>query len=450
MATARQNDSPKWSSNLAFILAAVGSSVGLGNLWRFSAEAGANGGGAFIVIYLACVLAIGIPTILGEFIIGRAGRATSAINSAGDLAKRSNSSLLWSSGAWLGTVSSFLIVSFYGVVAAWVLAYIQRFANNAFDGQTAGQIAQQFDLLIVSPTDLIGYFLAFTIAVIWFAARGVNKGLELASKTLMPAFFFLLLALSLFSMYTAWDSGGTAKAFTFMFSFDFSRITPVVAVNALGQAFFSLGLGMAVMITYGSYLPGDVSLPRSAFTVGFADTAVALIAGLSIFPIVFQHGLEFDAGSGLFFQTLPMALLATPGGNVIGASFFCMALFAALTTAVSLLEPAVSHLTETLNLKRTHSAVIIGSAMIVVGALCLFDLGFLDFLDKGLTAPILLPLSSLLVVLFVGHRLSQSILKQEFMDRDVALAKILTFLLKYPAPLMIILIMVAGISEQYL
>ncbi len=408
-----KKQTPQWSSKLAFTLAAIGSSVGLGNLWRFSAEAGENGGGAFILIYLFCVLLIGIPTILGEFIIGRAGKATSAINSFDDLTKRTASKRAWRFGAWVGTLSGFLIVSFYCVVAAWVLVYIFRFLSGAFDGQNAIEIATQFDQLIISPTDLLLPFFVFGGLVIWLVARGINRGLEMASKILMPTFFVLLVALSVFSLYSAWASGGTSQALEFMFSPDFSKITPKIAVKALGQAFFSLGLGMAIMITYGSYLPHSISLPRSAVIIGLADTAVALIAGLAIFPIVFQYGLNFEAGAGLFFQTLPIALIATPGGNIVGAAFFCMAFFAALTTAVSLLEPAVSHFTEKFLLSREKAAIYVGLLMLALGLVSLNSLRFMDFLDSGVTAPILLPLSSLLVVMFVGWRLDNSILDRE-------------------------------------
>ena len=196
-------------------------------------------------------------------------------------------------------------------------AYVPKFLTGAFDGQTPKQIAAQFDTLITSPVDLVGWFLVFAGLTIWLVARGVNRGLELTSKVLMPAFFVLLLGLSCFSLVSGWQSGGSAQALQFMFAPDFGKLSGSVAVSALGQAFFSLGIGMAIMITYGSYLPRDVSIPRAALVVGISDTLVALIAGLAIFPIVFQFGLDFSAGAGLFFQTLPTALVTTPGLSLI-------------------------------------------------------------------------------------------------------------------------------------
>jgi len=439
----------QWSSKLSFTIAAIGSSVGLGNLWRFSAEAGTNGGGAFIGVYLLCVLLIGIPAMMAEFLVGRAGSGSSALYTSTDLARRSAKSSVWGIGGLLGILSSFLIVSFYCVIAAWVMAYVPKFLTGAFDGQTPLEIAAQFDALITSPVDLLGWFLGFAGLTIWLVARGVNRGLELTSKILMPAFFLLLLGLSCFSLIKGWQSGGTTQALNFMFAPDFSKLSGSVAVSALGQAFFSLGIGMAIMITYGSYLPKEVSIPRAAFVVGISDTLVALTAGLAIFPIVFQFGLDFSAGAGLFFQTLPTALVTTPGGNLVGAAFFCMAFFAALTTAVSLLEPLVAHASEQFGLAKSRAAMSCGAAMIAVGSACLVSSSFLDFLDTGLTAPILLPLSALGVVVFVGWRLEDSILRGEMGEADIALGKLLLLLVKYVAPVMICVILVSGVFGAY-
>jgi NSS family neurotransmitter:Na+ symporter len=436
---------PQWSSKLTFILAAIGCSVGLGNLWRFSAEAGSNGGGAFIVVYLACVVLIGIPTIMAEFMIGRAGQAASPINSIRDLSERSSVGKFWSVGVWAGTLSAFLILSFYAVVAAWVMSYIPRFLTGAFDGQTPVQIAAQFDQMILSPMDLMPWFLLFSCLVIWLVARGLNRGIELASKVLMPAFFILLVLLCIYSMVSAYASGGTQQAISFLFNPDFSKINGEVAISALGQAFFSIGLGMAMMIAYGSYLPKSYSLPQSAFIIGLADTGVALIAGLAIFPIVFQHNLDFTAGAGLFFQTLPTALIDAPGGNIVGAAFFCMGFFAALTTGVALLEPSVAHASEQMNISKSRAAIYMGALVILVGLGSLFSLEFMDFVDAQLTASYLLPFAALLAVLFVGWRLDKTILEDQLSDADRKLGNLLLVLVRYVAPVMISVILIAGI-----
>jgi len=438
-----------WSSRFGFILAAIGSAVGLGNLWRFSAEAGSNGGAAFILIYLLCVALIGIPIIMAELLIGRAGRASSAIKSAEELATRSKVSTAWSAGIWLGVISSFLILSFYAVVAAWVLAYIPKFLTGAFTGQTPVEIAAQFDTLIASPTALMPWFLLICILTIWLVSRGLNRGIEMAAKILMPTFFVLLVLLSITSIINGWSSGGTQQAISFMFSPDFSKISPQIAVSALGQAFFSLGIGMAMIATYGSYLPRDVNIPQSAVIIGVCDTAVALIAGFAIFPIVFTFGLDFQAGAGLFFKTLPTALVDTTGGMWIGAAFFSMAFFAALTTAVAFLEPAAAYVNEQFGLSKARAAVIIGVAAIIFGLGSLYSTEFMDFLDTGLTAPILLPLSALIVVFFTGWRLDKAVINQQLKKDSPKLTAFLMIMIRFIAPLMILVILVSGITDQY-
>lgn len=443
------SNTPQWSSQLAFILATIGCSVGLGNLWRFSAEAGTNGGGAFIAVYLACVIFIAIPVMMAEFMIGRAGNASSGVNSMHDLSQRSGVSKFWSISVWTGMLASFLITSFYAVIAAWVMAYIPRFIQGAFNGLTPIEIAAQFDQLTVSPSALMPWFLIFCGLVIWLVARGLNRGIELASKILMPIFFVLLVSLAVFSLVSGWESGGTEKALNFMFNPDFSKINAGVAVSALGQAFFSIGVGMAMMVTYGSYLPKSISLPKSAFIVGMSDTAVALIAGLAIFPIVFKYGLDFNAGAGLFFKTLPTALIETPGGNLVGAAFFCMAFFAALTTGVAMLEPAVSHIAEQFKASKAKAALYVGIPLIAVGFISLYSLTFLDFLDSGLTAPILLPFSALAGVLFVGWRLDRTITESELSHDDRTIGHFLLFLVRYVAPLMITIILYVSIRSEY-
>lgn len=316
MAAPISGDQPAlWSSKFAFIMAAVGSSVGLGNLWRFSAEAGENGGGAFILIYLLAVLFVGIPVLMSEYIIGRAGKAASAVGSVKDIARASDVSPRWSVLGAVGMLASFLIVSFYCVVAAWVLMYIPKFLSGMFSVQSPAEISAQFKLTRESSMAVLPYYTAFGLLTIWLVARGVNKGIEWATKYLMPLFFILLVGLSVYSVMSGLGadtlgpdgipSNGTADAFAFLFQPDFSKITPGVANAAMGQAFFSIGLGSAIMITYGSYLPKSVSIPRSAFLVAGMDTAVALIAGLAIFPIVFSHGLDVNSGAGLFLKPCP-------------------------------------------------------------------------------------------------------------------------------------------------
>lgn len=455
----------QWSSRFAFIMAAVGSSVGLGNLWRFSAEAGQNGGGAFIMIYLSCVLLIGIPVLMSEFIIGRAGNANSAIRSVTDIAVHSGVSRQWSVLAWVGMIASFLIVSFYCVVAAWVIIYIPKFLLGVFDGQTAMQISGQFsetrsNIWGLSPTSLgvMWAFSAFAALTTWLVARGVNKGIEWAAKVLMPLFFFLLFSLAIYSLWSGFltpvaiaegTSNGANEALRFLFNPDFSKVTPEVMTRALGQAFFSIGLGSAIMITYGSYLPKSVNIPRSSIVIGLTDTGVALIAGLAIFPIVFAHGLDVTAGAGLFFETLPVALSAAPGGNFIGAGFFFLAIFAAVTSSISLLEPVVSWVIEKFNVTRVTAAIIMGTCMWGLGLGSIFIDGFMGVLDGKLTGAVMLPLAGLLTVLFVGWKMKKSMVDEQMAGTSAVLRSALFALVRYVAPIFVFIVLVLGIDNTY-
>lgn len=441
----------QWSSRFAFIMAAVGSSVGLGNLWRFSAELGTNGGAAFLVIYIACIVFVGIPVLMSEYIIGRAGNAASAVGSNNDLAARSGVSKVWSSGAWFGMIASFLIVSFYCVVAAWVLAYIPKFIFGEFAGMPAGEIQQQFGKMLSEPTSqVLPWFLFFGLVTSWLVARGVNKGIELAARLLMPIFFLLLAGLAAYSILSSMESGGTADAFAFMFTPDFSKINLEVAQSALGQACFSIGIGNAIMITYGSYLPRDVSIPKSAVTVSLVDTCVAIIAGLAIFPVVFANNLDFEAGAGIFFTTLPTAMSNAPGGMIVGAAFFFLAFFAAITSSVSLLEPSVAYLAEKTGWTKRKAAWITGAAIMSLGLVSLYNGAFFDFIDTGLAGPILAPLSALLVVLFTGWRLNKAILAEELSGPGESLGKFILFFVRFVAPLFMGFVLIAGTWSKWI
>ena len=441
----------QWSSRFAFIMAAVGSSVGLGNLWRFSAELGTNGGAAFLVIYLACIVFVGIPLLMSEYIIGRAGNAASAVGSNNDLADRSGVSKIWSSGAWFGMIASFLIVSFYCVVAAWVLAYIPKFLFGTFAGMPAAEIEQQFGLMTDNPTtQVLPWFLFFGLVTAWLVARGVNKGIELAARLLMPIFFLLLVCLAGYSIISSMGNGGTADAVAFMFTPDFSKITPTVAQSALGQACFSIGIGNAIMITYGSYLPRDVSIPKSAVTVSLVDTCVALIAGLAIFPVVFANDLDFEAGAGIFFTTLPTAMSNAPGGMIVGAAFFFLAFFAAITSSVSLLEPSVAYLAEKADWTKKKAAWVAGGAIMALGLVSVYSLAFMDFLDGGLAGPILAPLSGLLIVLFTGWRLNKAILSEELSGPGQKLGEFIMIFVRFVAPVFMGIILIFGVWDRWI
>ncbi len=375
-----------WSSRAAFILAAIGSAVGLGNLWRFPYVAGENGGGAFVLIYVLCVLLIGLPVLVAEFFIGRRG-GMSAVGSVVKIANAEGRSSWWSLQSWFGMIGSFVILTFYSVIAGWVLAYVVMIAGDlfaaigrdglaglkagAFAGQSQEQVSAKLTELLSNPTRMIIYHGVFMIMTVGIVARGVKGGIETAVTFLMPAFFILLLILLGFALLEG-DAGAGAN-FLLGVRFD-DFLTGVkngsVISAALGQAFFSIGLGSALMATYGAYMREDQDLPRSARLVALADTGVGIVAGLAIFPIVFAMGLAPGAGPTLMFQTLPLAFQGMPGGGVFGVMFFILAFFAAITSSIALLETSTKWVDEqTKENRRLISASLIGLVIFGIGVL---------------------------------------------------------------------------------
>ena len=403
-----------WSSRMAFILAATGSAVGLGNIWKFPYVTGENGGGAFVLVYLLCIAIVGIPIMMAEVYIGRSGRHN-PITSFRLVAERNLASPVWRISAIVGVLAAFIILSFYSVIGGWAASYVGHAAMGDFTGQSAEAIGELFGGLLASPVTLLIWHTIFMALVIFVVARGLKSGLERAVTILMPALFVLLLV----AVGYATTTGHFGAAVAFLFTPDFGALTMDGVLVALGHAFFTLSLGMAIMMAYGSYLGDDVSVGRTAVTVSIMDTVVALMAGLAIFPVVFANGLEAGAGPGLIFQTLPLAFGQMPMGSIFGALFFVLLLFAAWTSAISLLEPVVEWLEDKLIVGCVGSTVVVGVACWLLGIASILSLnewsGFaplgmferfegntiFDLLDF-FTANVMLPLSGLLTALFVG------------------------------------------------
>lgn len=463
MASVAAPGKAQWSSRFAFIMAAVGSSVGLGNLWRFSSEAGTNGGGAFILIYILAVLFVCIPVLMSEYLVGRTGNFANAVGSIDDVAQRSGRSRNWRAASWVGMLAGFFIVTFYCVIAGWVLRYIFFFLTNGFSGMDPDQVAARFIEFISNPIAVLPWFLMFALLTSWLVSRGVNKGIEWAAKMLMPVFFVLLACLAIFALVMNLSDGGTAAALNFLYVPDWgemmtknpdaSAISNIgsVANAALGQAFFSVSVGSAIMITYGSYIPDDVSLPKAAATVAVMDTLVALIAGLAIFPIVFGSGLSESAGPALLFITLPNAFEAMGViGPIVGAAFFFLAFFAAITSSVSLLEPSAAYTSEKFNISKSKAAWIVGGIMTAIGLISVFGIGAggatpaLDAID-GFTGKLMLPTAGFLIVLFVGWRMESRIVYEQLSGEGEKLGKLIFFLCRWVAPIFVGLVMITSI-----
>ena len=459
-----------WSSRSAFILAAIGSAVGLGNLWRFPAEAGANGGGAFVLFYIACVVLIGLPVLLAETLIGRHGQA-SAPRSYRRMAEESGASKAWQAVAGVGVLTAFLILSFYCVVGGWVLYYIGIFIADLFaSGITGGALANRsaeeiealFPALIASPWLTVGLHAAFLLTSLFFVWRGVSDGIEVAATWLMPAFFILLVAITVYGAF----GGSFGETLSYLFTVDFTKLTGPVMLAAVGQAFFSLSLGVAGMVTYGSYVGRDVNLAGTSGIIATADTAVALIAGLCIFPIVFAAGLAVNAGPGLMFQTLPHAFQAMPFGTLIGIAFFVMVGFAALTSSVALMEVPTAWAKDTFGWSRPTSALAVGTGALVLGALAALSFNSLadwqpltaiplfagqsvfDILD-GFTAKLTMPIGALLTAVFVGWIADRRLVDAEN-GLDGPLHHFWRFLVRWLCPLALAAILLVGIFPSVL
>lgn len=400
----------EWSSRLAFILAATGSAVGLGNIWRFPYVTGESGGGAFVILYLVCVAAIGLPVMIAEIMLGRRGRQ-SPINTMRTLAQEEGRSPAWQYVGWLGMAAGFLILSFYSVIAGWTLAYALRTLSGVFNGATAEGVAAIFEEFISDPERLLAWHTIFMVMTTIVVSRGVRSGLEQAVRYLMPALFVLLVVMVGYAM----NTGQFEQAVNYLFTPDFSKITSGVVLNAMGQAFFSLSLGMGAIMIYGSYLSHTASIPRTAAIIALMDTLVAILAGLAIFPLVFEYGLAPSAGPGLIFQTLPIAFGQMPGGALVGFLFFVLLVFAAWTSAISLVEPVVAWLVENRGMQRVKAAALTGLAAWICGILALLSLnlwagdqrftffgkGFLDLFD-WVTSNVMLPLGGLLISVFAA------------------------------------------------
>jgi len=445
MASRRTSIHGEWSSRMAFILAATGSAVGLGNIWKFPYITGENGGGAFVLVYLLCVIVIGIPIMMAEVMLGRRGRQ-SPINTMRTLAQEEGKSGHWQYLGWAGVLAGFLILSYYSVIAGWALAYVARSASGAFVGADAAAVGIIFSDLTSDPEKLLAWHTLFMVMTMVVVARGVRSGLEKAVRFLMPALLILLLVLLVYAM----SNGAFAQGLQFLFSPDFSRITPGSILTAMGHAFFTLSLGMGAIMVYGSYLPAHASITKASFAIAGADTLVALMAGMIIFPIVFANGLEPAAGPGLIFQTLPIAFGQMWGGTFFGTLFFILLVFAAWTSAISLIEPAVAWLVENHGMNRVYAAVWAGAVtwLMGLGTLLSFNVWsdrkvsgktFFDLLDY-LTANIMLPLGGLFISLFAAWVMSREASRDELKLDDGSGYRAWRLLVRYVSPVAVVIV----------
>ncbi len=449
-----------WSSPAAFILAAIGAAVGLGNIWRFPYLAGENGGGAFVLIYLICIAVIGVPLLMAEIMIGRRSRQ-SPINGTRAIAVAENRSPGWQVIGWLAIIAALLGLMFFTVIAGWTLEYLLKAVAGDFIGIDAKRSAETFDALLANPLRLTIWHGVIVASTIYVVAKGIRGGIEKAVKWIMPALFILLVILVGYAAVAADIQAGLH----FMFAFDFSKVTPNTVLMAVGQAFFSITVCVGSMMTYGAYMPREASIPRAALTIAAADTGVAILAGIAIFSIVFAYGLEPAEGPGLIYVTLPIAFGHMPGGTIFGILFFLFLAAAAFTSSISLLEPIVSWAEERRGANRAKTAILVGLTIGILGLSTVFSFNILsDFtpLDmfstfSGMTIfdlmiylvlNILLLVGGILMAVFTGWMMSSQSSREELNIGSKLIYLLWQVMVRYIAPAAVIIVFLTKILSE--
>ncbi|WP_220217569.1 sodium-dependent transporter [Gilliamella sp. ESL0405] len=443
----------QWSSRMGFMLAAAGSAVGLGNIWKFPYMAGQMGGSAFVLTYLLFMFIIGMPILVLEWLIGRRGQKN-PIHTMEDVAVSEGHSKSWRWVGIIGVLGSFLILSFYSVIGGWATDYIVLAAKGTFEGVNGKTTALIFDNFKADVGSLLTWHTVFMFATAFIVALGVGAGLERGCKLMMPGLGILLLVLVGYAIYAS----GPAfyKACDFLFTPNWSALNGTAILAALGHAFFSLSLGMGIMMAYGSYLGKDVDLLSTARTVVILDVVVAVLSGIAIFPLVFANGLEPAAGPGLIFVTLPIAFGNMIGGTVLGILFFIFLTFAALTSSISLLEPTVELLEEKTHMGRKTATIVISILIWALGIACIlsfnkwadvkfFDKNIFDSLDY-LTSKIMLPITGLGTVIFGAYMMKQKRIQEE-LNLTNFWFKIWRMLTSIVIPIAIVAILVFGLQH---
>jgi NSS family neurotransmitter:Na+ symporter len=443
---------PNWSSRFAFLMASVGFAVGLGNIWRFPYVTGENGGAAFVLVYLACVFGIGAPILMAEVMVGRRGKGSPPTAMA-NVAEESGRSRHWKWVGGMGLLAAFTIEIVYSGVVGWVLWYLFKAVTTGFAGLDGAGASAEFAGVLGDTGGMLFWTLVglgITGLIIYF---GVQGGIERAVRIMMPLLFLLLVGLATYNYF----AGGFDAAVEWLFTPDFSKVGFATVLAAIGQAFFSIGVAMGGMMTFGSYLSRDISITQSVLIIVIADTTVALVAGLVIFPAVFNNGLDPAAGAGLIFQTLPVAFAQMPGGHLFSILFFLMLSVAGITSMVGLVETVTHWVEERFGLVRHRSALAVVGSIAVLSVISLMsynvlgDVGlggrnFNDILDY-FSNQILLPLGGLLIAVCAGWAMNKQSTREEFTTLNAAAYELWHFLIRFVVPPAVLVIFVMGVID---
>ena len=452
-----QADKPKWSSNLMFLAAAIGSAVGISNVWKFTYVAGENGGGAFVIIYVCAIAFIALPALIAEFLVGRRGGA-SVVKTMDNLAERDNIHPAWRYYGQMAALGAFIALSFYSVVAGWTIDYFYRALIGDFAQVSAEQATEKLDQLFANPQRMITTQFIFLGLTSITVAAGVRRGLENVLRWLTPTLFIILLVLLIYAMV----AGDFAAGAAFLFVPDFSKISTQTILLAVGQAFFSLGIGLGVLLTIGSYMDRKSSILRASLVVAAADGGVALLAGLAIFPIVFAHGLSPAEGPGLIFATLPVAFGDMPAGAVLGPLFFLLMAIAALTSAITIMETVVAAIEDYSGMSRGRIVLIVAALLWIVGLGTVFSFNTLeDFYPLSLVpafetrnifssldyivSNFMMPAGGVLIAVLAGWGLKRSATREELQLADSGWFVAWRVLVRYLVPAAIILVFIVNL-----
>lgn len=440
MATPAANTStgPRWSSRFGFLMAAVGAAVGLGNLWRFPFQTGQNGGSAFVIIYLLCVVLIAYPILMGEIAIGRRKRL-SAVGSMRALAKEAGHSQLWGVGGLIAIVASYTVLSTYSVISGQIIAY----SVMSFTGEFSTAEPSAARSLYAGPLQAVFWHTLFIGLTMFIVAKGLREGIERLVTVLMPAFFLLLAGLSIYALTT----GAAGEAIAYLFTPRFSQLTPDVVLAAMGQAFYSIAVGTAGMVTYGAYLDKKENIASSSALIAGADTLVAIVAGLMIFPVVFAFSLDPSAGMGLIFDALPAVFSTMPAGSIIGGCFFLLAFIAALTSSIIMLLVTVVFLEELFGLKRLPTVLIFGGLAWAVGAASVTIDGMAEMIDFA-AGSIFLPVAGLFSAILAGWIAPREIMRDELHRSSEGVFRFWRFMIRYVAPIAVGLVLIFGLMPH--
>jgi len=414
-------------------MATTGAAVGLGNIWKFPYIAGENGGGAFVLMYLLCIVLLGIPIMIAEVMLGRRAREN-PIHAMLKNSRDAGASKAWAFIGAMGVACGMMILMYYSVVAGWSLEYVWQSMQGSYMDKSATEVAAGFGVLAGNPERQLLWHSLFLLLTAIIVGLGVTRGIGTAVDNLMPLLFVLLLVLLGYSI----RNGNFELGFDFLFNADFSKLTGDAILIAMGHAFFTLSLGMGTVMVYGSYMPKNSSIPRAVLAVAFLDTIIALIAGLIIFPLVFASGLEPGSGPGLLFETLPIAFSGMWNGSIFGTAFFILVSIAALSSSISLIEPGIAWLEKT-GINRLFATCGLGLICWLGGVASIYSSAVFDTLDYA-TANVMLPLGGLLIAIFVGWKMGYTRVRKEISDIPALLFNIMFITLRFIAPIGVIII----------